>query len=233
METYEYEPKKQLLVAAEVWEWTSPEDEEERAWAVVACVRCPTGVYRVFTGGDWERSSKTGKVPASAKPLATDRFLSALDALENPKRRQIGLPQGELDGFLTGVVGLSPSSTEFAIERAACKYVRRLLSLQTRAAKTEIGWEPKPGWKRMYDGRLTVQKWDLNARENKRLRKLAELKNKQAKELEELQEAIEKDDNQKVARFEDSDGDFAARRRRKMDLIQKKKELESVQGGTK
>ena len=119
-------------------------------------------------------------------------------------------------------VGLSPVATEFAIEKAAHKYVRRIIHSELSSAQRfdpqQVEWEPPTGWERLYDGELTVQAWDANAK-----------RNRAAEEIKKLEATIDAD--QGVSTFVDSDSDYADRRRRKLALKRQKREFEELHGG--
>ena len=202
------------LVAVEFW-------RNEGNAAAILCTRAGTGVYRVFVGGAWHDSAYSARLTSDghkAEDQSLDlEFMNRL--LDVLPVHALHFPFGFEDSELEAA-GLISVATEFAIEKAARKYVGRILNTVTTASKTDIGWEPKAGWSRIYDGPLTVQKWNANARRDRAVA-----------EIEKLEATIEADSG--VGRFSDSDTDFAARRRRKLALKRQKKELETkVHGGT-
>lgn len=203
---------KSAVVAAEVWQRSS--DDAGAASAAVVCLRYSTGVYRVFVGGEFVVSSTTFIIAGESVEVTevdTDAVVGMLTAPLDTSPQPL-----TTEWFVS--IGLKPVATEFAIEKAAQKYVRRLLSGLTSAAYTDIGWEPAAGWKRLYDGALSVQTWNANVRRDRAVQKIAQ-----------LEATIEAD--QTVGSFDDSDSDYAARRRRKLELKRQKRELEQAHGG--
>lgn len=122
---------------------------------------------------------------------------------------------------VSAVLGSGAVRSEYGMEGAARKRARALLNTHTQAVNTELGWEPAPGWKQCYVGDRMVQHWDRDARRIKAERK-----------IEQIEREIEQASNLAPGeRFSNSNEDFAARRRRKIELLQSQKRLRELHGG--
>ena len=108
---------------------------------------------------------------------------------------------------------------EFMLEKAAVKWSKRTLSSRTEAAMTDIGWEPAHPWRRVYQGPLNVQHWEVDARRMK-----SQLKVKQ------LEEDIARASKLDTGTM--TDDQYAANRRRMIELKMERAKLRSdSQGG--
>ena len=180
------------IICTEVWK------HEKEGHAGVLCVRWETGCYSVYIAG--ERMSVKA-------PFNHAAFLNVLSI------------EGRMDREWIEARGWQSAESEFAIKKAAIKFCRRLLAGMTTAEESPLGWQPKPEWTREYDGDLTFQNYNANAKRDK-LRE----------EVEHLKHQSVKDDNQTA--FSGSTDDYAARRRRQLELKRKQREL-SEHGGSK
>ena len=122
---------------------------------------------------------------------------------------------------LAAALGSGAVRSEYGMEGAARKRARHLLGTHTQASSTDLGWEPAAGWQQVYTGKRLVQHWDRDARRVKAERKIEQI----TKEIDQAAKA------KPAERFSNSNEDFAARRRRKIELIQSRKRLKEMHGG--
>ena len=113
------------------------------------------------------------------------------------------------------VATFATNDMEFRSRRAASKWARRVLSRVMRADQTPDGWEPGTGWVRRYNGPLTLQHFEANARQARIAEKIATIEREIA-------------DLGKVSVASLTDDEYAAHRRLKRLLKTQKSEL---QGG--
>ena len=104
---------------------------------------------------------------------------------------------------------------EFRSHRAAAKYGKKTLSRVMVAAQTPDGWEPGPGWRRLYDGDLTLQAFEANAAKARAAAKILAIEESLAKSA-------------KIAPGQMTDQQYADHRRK---VIELKMERAKLQGG--
>ena len=198
-----------IPIAAELWKGPRLSSGADDGYAIVV-TRADVGTYTVWVGlVDTSSEVFTGLDNLyKAKCLnvgAVDAFLLAQEPADAE-------PWGNRQSL--EAVGLHPHRPEFAMEKAALKTARRLLSRKSRAAQTPQGWEPLPGWEQHYKGRLSFTSYDSNARWHQLEADIEVLRQKIA-------------DMEPSSDFAESDEDFRARRMAKIQLKQKLREIES------